>query len=218
MKNGHVTKCNTNGKGYIKMDFTPATESYKTSEKFRNIFNQLQGQEIMSRDLYRSTKKELRLKKEEAEHIEKARIIAQLVAQATQSELEYKIASIVTAALETVFPEPYEFVIKFDIKRGRTEAILSLKQNNMEIDPMTGTGGGVVDVASFALRLACYLISTPRGQNTIIMDEPFRFVSTDLQPKVGELLQEMSQKLGIQFIMVTHENELKEYADLLIEF
>ena len=74
---------------------------------------------------------------------------------------------------------------------------------------MTAAGGGVVDVAAFALRLSCYLIMSPRPEPVIILDEPFRFVSKEYQGQVAELLEELSAKLGLQFVIVTHEEELE---------
>jgi DNA repair exonuclease SbcCD ATPase subunit len=41
------------------------------------------------------------------------------------------------------------------------------------------------------------------------LDEPFRFVSDEYQPAVADLMEEMADKLGIQFIIVTHEENLK---------
>ena len=145
---------------------------------------------------------------EEMKEFEQALILVQTVAQATQEELTYRLSFLVTSALKAVFPDPYDFKIQFEIKRGSVEARMFFVRNKEEIDPMTSSGGGVVDVASFALRLSCLLLSKHPLRKTIILDEPFRFVSTDLQPKIGELLNELSVKLGIQFLIVSHEEEL----------
>jgi DNA repair exonuclease SbcCD ATPase subunit len=49
------------------------------------------------------------------------------------------------------------------------------------------------------------------------LDEPFKNLSKDLQSKAGEILKLLSQKLGIQIIMITHEQELMEIADKTFE-
>ena len=141
--------------------------------------------------------------------IEEALLVAQNVAQQTQEELEYQLSNLVTNALASIFEDPYTFRVEFEIKRGKTEALLLFSKNGEDIDPLTASGGGVVDVASFALRLSSYLISAIRPPALMILDEPFRFVSEDYQPAVAELVEEMSTKLGIQFIIVTHESNLK---------
>ena len=44
------------------------------------------------------------------------------------------------------------------------------------------------------------------------MDEPFRYCGK-LTSLAGNMMKEISQKLGIQIIMVTHEDSLSEIAD-----
>jgi len=150
----------------------------------------------------------------EKENIEKATEIIQTVAQLTQKQLEYHISEVVTLALEAVFPRPYKFVVNFVLRRNRTEADLLLEDEaGNQVNPMDATGGGVVDVAAFALRVAIWTLSKHKLRNTLIMDEPFRFISTDLQPRAGEMLKEISKKLGIQMIIISHEEELLDAAD-----
>lgn len=82
-------------------------------------------------------------------------------------------------------------------------------RDGIELDPMSSTGGGVVDVASFALRIAALLMQKPAGRLLLILDEPFRFVSEEYRDRVKDLVEELSKELGIQFIIVTHMKELQ---------
>jgi DNA repair exonuclease SbcCD ATPase subunit len=75
----------------------------------------------------------------------------------------------------------------------------------------------VVDLAAFALRVALWRISSPALRPTIVLDEPFKHLSEDLQPKASALLKEVSSRLGVQFIMVTHSEELVESADRVFQ-
>ena len=59
------------------------------------------------------------------------------------------------------------------------------------------------------------LWSLGKTRRLIVLDEPFRYLSTDLQPKAGEMLRKLSQRLKLQVIMVTHEEEMMEIADRL---
>jgi len=43
----------------------------------------------------------------------------------------------------------------------------------------------------------------------LILDEPFRFLSIEYRPKIRELIQQLSEELDFQFIMVTHAQELE---------
>ena len=51
----------------------------------------------------------------------------------------------------------------------------------------------------------------------IILDEPMRFVSENYQEKASQMLKEISQRLNIQFIIITHNQVLASYADRVFE-
>jgi DNA repair exonuclease SbcCD ATPase subunit len=140
-----------------------------------------------------------------------AREFAQAVAKQTQSTLEYNISSIVTAALEAVFPDPYEFKAEFEVRRNKTECMLWFVKNGAKMRPMDCAGGGPIDVASFALRLMYWTLNKTRP--IFVLDEPFKFVSVDLQPKCSEMLKMMADKLGIQIVMISHLPEIIAAAD-----
>ena len=144
----------------------------------------------------------------------KAREVINIVAKETQQQLEMRITNIVTMALAAVFPDPYEFKLVFNERRNQTEADLLLVRDGEELSPVEGAGGGVLDVVSFALRIAVLLMSNHR--RVIILDEPFRHLSADLQSKASEMMKMLSDKLGIQFIMVSHEEGIIDCADNII--
>lgn len=142
------------------------------------------------------------------EDLAEAQSIAQLVAQAIQQKAHQQIAGVVSKCLSLVFDEPYNFKIKFEQKRGRTEAQLLFERSGLEIDPMTASGGGVVDVASFALRLSCLLLSKPKLSKVLVLDEPFKFVSEEYRENVRLMLEQLSKEMKLQIIFVTHIPEL----------
>lgn len=144
-----------------------------------------------------------------------AQHIIQTIAKATQMQVQKRISKVVTSALEAVFPEPYELCLEFVSKRGRTEAVLSLLRQGSEekLDPMTATGGGVVDFTAFALRLCVWSMAKGKARNVFLLDEPFKFVSRDLIPHVGALLREVAERLEIQLIIITHDKAISKEAD-----
>jgi len=138
-----------------------------------------------------------------------AQEIIQLVAQAVQQQAHEKISSVVTRCLKAVFgDEAYEFKIEFERKRGRTEAKLLFTRQGLAVDPLTASGGGVVDVAAFALRVACLMLHRPRLSKFICLDEPFRFVSLDYQPQVRSMLEQLARDLKLQIVFVSHNENL----------
>jgi DNA repair exonuclease SbcCD ATPase subunit len=144
-----------------------------------------------------------------------ARVVMQNVAESVQKKIEYRISTIVTMVLAAVFPDPYSFQLRFVQRHNRTEAdLIFIKNGNETDDLLNAGGGGPADVASLTLRLAFGGIKPSHAVQ--LLDEPTRNVSRDLQPKVSRIIKELSDKLGIQFIVVTHVEELKEMADNII--
>ncbi len=143
--------------------------------------------------------------------IEKAQVLVQKVALETQEVLRIQIADVVQSALDTVFPDVYKFSVEFEIKRGRTECRLVFRQGDFEVDILSSDGGGIVDLASLALRVAAWSLGT--SANTLFLDEPGKFVSRNLVGQFAEIIAELSEKLDLQVIMVSHVPELIENSD-----
>lgn len=182
-------------------------------EELINLYNQKIGAEKQDKEAY-----ELALAKEEElrarlVHIEQAREVIKAVSLMTQRQLEEHISSIVSLALSAVFDDPYSLKLNFVERRGKTECDLVFTRDGQEVDPMSASGGGAIDVASMALRIACWSLKPKKTRNTIILDEPFRYLSKGLQHKAGDMLKMISEKLGLQIIMVTHNPELIEASD-----
>lgn len=146
------------------------------------------------------------------DNLQKARIIISEAGKYTQSYLKDYIEEMVTTALEAVFEEDYKFIIDFDIKRNKPEAKISLKIHGEEVDPKDSVGGGVLDVASFALRIVLWSIQNPKSNNVIILDECFKFLHGRLE-NASLLVKKLSKDLGIQFIIVSQIEDLSQYAD-----
>jgi len=179
-----------------------------STERYREIVDAKLVELRSVQASYLREKKALAEVEERREALVEARTLAQGVAQAMQNRVHSKIARIVSKALEAVFPDPYEFRISFEQKRGRTEAVLSFVREGEEVDPLSSAGGGAVDVASFALRLAALLLSRPAQRRVLILDEPFRFVSAGYRANVAEMLRVLSEELDVQLVLVTHDPQL----------
>lgn len=154
---------------------------------------------------------ELLEKKARLLNLEQAQALIQKVAQETQGQLKYHIQALVQNALDAVFPTSYIFRISFELRRGQTEVDIYLDKDGSLIDPQDAAGGGVVDIVTFALRVVAWSLS--KTAPVLVLDEPFKWVSAGLRPVCGELLRGISDRLGLQIIMVTHDPELVERAD-----
>ncbi len=142
-------------------------------------------------------------REEEATIIE-AKDVLQTVGQEVQQQAHAKIAGVVTHCLQAVFGRQFRFEIRFERKAGRTQAALVLLKKDVEVDPMFGSGGGVVDVAAFALRVACLCMTKPPLRKLLVVDEPFRNIHGEANRlRAKELIESTASELGVQIVMCT---------------
>jgi DNA repair exonuclease SbcCD ATPase subunit len=132
----------------------------------------------------RSRRKELLSRQQSLEHVY---ALAVKASEMTQAQIRIEMTSILTLAISAVFGPAYSVDVIFDFERGRSSANLILKIGDEVRDPMKECGGGVVDVLAFALRLTVWALSRPLPRRTLILDEPFRFVSAKHKPKVAQI-------------------------------
>jgi DNA repair exonuclease SbcCD ATPase subunit len=168
-------------------------------------------QEYLSEKLRNEEKSLLSLQRNANDLLE-VRALFQKAAQDTQQKLEFHISNLVSTALAAVFDEPYTFQLEFVQKRNKTEAELWFVRNGEKMKPIDASGGGAVDVASFALRIAFWSL-TKKTRPLIILDEPFKHLSADLQNRASDMLKMLSENLGLQIILVSHIDQLISNAD-----
>jgi DNA repair exonuclease SbcCD ATPase subunit len=177
----------------------------------------LKGQKQQIVDDIKHLKKSNKIKENELNQYTMAREVIQVVGEMTTKQIEYHINDITSLAMEAVFPNSYFIQLEFLQRRNKTECDIYFTRNGVKFDPLTASGGGAVDIASFALRIASWSLNTPHSRNTIILDEPLRFLSKEYREKASYMIKEISKKLKIQFIIVTHDPVLTAYADKIFE-
>lgn len=185
--------------------------------EYRQILERRKGQRDQVLHELEQSEQSLKLLNRQALYCEEAQLIIQTVAELTQNQLVFHVSELVTLALASVFQDPYEFGMEFVLRRGRTECDLFFVRNKKRVDPLGASGGGAVDVAAFALQIALWSLGRPRYRNVLIIDEPLRFLSRHYSLKAGEMLKEISEKLGMQIITVTHLEDIAQAADFLFE-
>jgi DNA repair exonuclease SbcCD ATPase subunit len=187
----------------------------KTIAEYNQAITAQEARRSVLKDNLKATQAELVAIEADQAALGKAQVFLQTVAQRTQEQLRLHIEDIVQLALDSCWPDKYTFKVMFEIKRGQTEAAFQLISDTGPVDPLDEVGGGVVDVAAFALRIAAWSLGQTRA--AILLDEPFRFLSQNLQPKAGAILRELSARLGLQFVMVTHNAAMIQAADRVFE-
>lgn len=142
---------------------------------------------------------------------EKAREVIRQVGLATQQQLQFHISEITTLAMDAVFQDPYELVAEFVERRNKTECDLYFVREEERVHPLSASGGGTVDVAAFALRVASWSMQNPKSRNVLILDEPFKHLKGEEEnTRVLEMVSEISEKLNVQIIMVADERIPRE--------
>lgn len=165
-------------------------------------FNRLTGM----RDMLTTQSEQLRTRLEAAGTlglaIDSASTLIQGVATKTQEKIRVHLNSLVTKALQTVYPEDiHYFNLKFVPERGQTSVYPVLVKGENELDPLDNSGG-MAEVISFALRIA--LITIGKRPKILVLDEPFTGVSIERIPLVQEFLYEIGKDLNIQFLVTSH--------------
>ena len=155
------------------------------------------------------------------EHVFNAQDVLRRTAQQAQQQIEFHISDFVSSALETVWEDTaYTFTLKFELKNNKTVVEMFLNRDGVIVglkNPnLIRGGGGVLDVIGFALRIALWSLLVPH-KHVMILDQPFQNVDNVYIEKVGELLNEMSEKLELQFLIINHNPLLAMLAQKTFE-
>ncbi len=186
---------------------------YMTLNEIKNKLERKKGQQEKLLKDVEEIKQNIHKNRKEQLNIDKAREIIKKVGLLTQQQLQFYISDIATVALEGIFAEPYSLRLNFEERRNKTECDILFERDGETFNPLDDTGGGAVDVAAFALRIASWSMDRPRTRPVIILDEPLRFLSEDYHEAASEMIKELSKSLGLQFIIITHDRGYNDYAD-----
>jgi DNA repair exonuclease SbcCD ATPase subunit len=185
-------------------------------QTYKNKLQQLKGQKDL---LVKQMKESEQLRNSYSVALDvalQARTVAQIVAEQTQKKIEWQISNIVSAALASVFPDPYTFNLRFVQRRNKTEADLIFSKRGKETDDILNSGGGgAANIASFALRIALWSIS--KGTPVMVLDEPTHFLhDPEYQEKASEMFKNISEELKMQLIIISDQKALLKAADRVI--
>lgn len=176
---------------------------------YRQRLDQLLNEQKAAEAVFRTEQKALIAAEDYEVQCEEAQTIIQSVSQKIQQDAHGRISSVVSKCLEAVFDDPYEFQILFERKRGKTEATLAFVRDGIVLtNPQKEIGGGVIDVAAFALRLICLALTKPIRRRVLILDEPFtRIRGIENRKRMRQLLISLAEDFGFQFITcIDHES------------
>ena len=183
-----------------------------TLEEIRTATSKAQGSRLHLSEALASRELHIARSLEDTAAFEDVQRLIQETAQEVQEGIRFHIQDLVQHALDAIFPDTYKFLVGFTVSRGRTEArLLVEKGGNVMDDLMEDEGGTLVQIVAMALRIAAWTLAPT--DNVLIFDEPGNQVSAQYKPIFAEIIRGLSQRLGIQILMVSHDDTYIATAD-----
>ena len=142
----------------------------------------------------------------------KVLVLFHSLTEKVQTEFAAGIESVVSAGLLAVFDEAIQFKIDTKVRGNNVNVDFRLiNENSTETNLLDARGGGVVAVTCSILQMV--FVRLLDVQKIVFLDEPFAHLSAEYVPAMAQLLQKMSRDLGIQVVLITHQDEFLEHAD-----
>ena len=155
----------------------------------------------------------------EAEQLEHVVALLAALQDAWRERFEEAIGRVVSRGLTEVFGEPIELVVEIGQSADLPTARFAVRDGRgLETDVMDARGGGLVNVASFLLRVLLLLSARPALARLLILDESFVNVSAEFTGPLVALLRRIVDDGGFQVLLVTHRPELADAADVAYRF
>jgi predicted ATPase len=201
----------------------PLEELAAVARSQSRILDERQGEMRAVLTHGRELQEEVAELKELTEDLDKVTHLLNSIGEDRQQAAQQTIEELVTRALQTIFEDNLSFHI-VQTTKGRAVQVdfmvrTTLNGRVIETPVMDARGGGLAATIGYLLRLVVLLLTRKKNQNTrMILDETFAHVSAEYLPAVREFVREIVDQTGVQHIIVTHQEELIEGADLVHRF
>lgn len=164
-------------------------------------------------DKIKEEKVELRLLEKEKLNIEKCLKILEYLSKCNQDKIVKLFEDTVGVGLKDLFDETYDFRI-LQKSRGNSSACdfqVSCSVFPGWSDVIMCHGKSLQDIVAVILRIVLIKLDN-RSRKIVILDEPLSGLEIERQKIASKFLYEISEKFGIQLLVVTHSAELTEHA------
>lgn len=154
--------------------------------------------------------------------LEQVTEVLRALADLKREEMRLKVENLVTFGLRSVFKEHLTFKIVSGERAKQStmelKVVSIVNEVEVETDIVNAHGGGLVQVIALLLRIVILLFSRPAPARILILDESLAHLSREYLEPAAELLASLSNKLGLQILMVTHSPEFEDAADRIYSF
>ena len=141
------------------------------------------------------------------------------LAGARRGTMKGKIESVISEAVLLIYGKSYRVELSYSVKNNRScleiEMVRDTPEGEVRRD-MAGFGGGVSDTISVPLRLMV-LLGSKQTDKVCILDEAWKHIDLQRVELVGRFLRLLTDKLGMQVIMCSHHEQLRDFAERTYE-
>lgn len=172
------------------------------------------------KELFEQRKKELEEKINSllTEQLEECVLVLQKMSAFRREAARNRLEELGTMALQYSLGPDYKMVIDMPQtkKKPTAEVYVLHLPTLLKTNPESENGGGVVDILSFAMRfVVLQSMSDPVIDGPIIMDEPFKMVSSEYVPMLIDFMKKIAEDFDRQIIVVTHNNDLAQTSKII---
>ena len=172
------------------------------------------------KELFEQRKKELEEKIDSllTEQLEECVLVLQKMSAFRREAARNRLEELGTMALQYSLGPDYKMVIDMPQtkKKPAAEVYVLHLPTLLKTNPESENGGGVVDILSFAMRfVVLQSMSDPVIDGPIIMDEPFKMVSSEYVPMLIDFMKKIAEDFDRQIIVVTHNNDLAQTSKII---
>ena len=161
---------------------------------------------------YKVMREKLRIAEQEISDYEAINAILECAQQAEHESTIGVYEKLLTALIEDTLDNNRKIKMNLAIERGMPALeIYSEKEEGKLEDIYSSNGGSINNIVSVGLRAISLIRSKKR--RLLILDESDCWLKGDYIPKFGAVIQQLSERLGIQIVMISHHNE-EDFSDI----
>lgn len=161
---------------------------------------------------YKAMREKLRIAEQEIADYEAINAILECAQQAEHESTIGVYEKLLTALIEDTLDNNRKIKMNLAIERGMPALeIYSEKEEGKLEDIYSSNGGSINNIVSVGLRAISLIRSKKR--RLLILDESDCWLKGDYIPKFGAVIQQLSERLGIQIVMISHHNE-ENFSDI----
>lgn len=161
---------------------------------------------------YKVMREKLRIAEQEISDYEAINAILECAQQAEHESTIGVYEKLLTVLIEDTLDNNRKIKMNLAIERGMPALeIYSEKEEGKLEDIYSSNGGSINNIVSVGLRAISLIRSKKR--RLLILDESDCWLKGDYIPKFGAVIQQLSERLGIQIVMISHHNE-ENFSDI----